>query len=146
MLKSISGSIPAYCSGIRCWAAYCDALGLSVHFPATEDLVIGFANIFTNSQTYLQYVKHRRWAHTFLRMECSWYTNAVKQVQRGAARTPRLIQPKVAASSKLVHTLIKAAMREDDVEVAALMAVARQFLLRVPSEGIPLERGVHIPM
>ena len=116
-----------------------------MHFPATEELVIGFASMFTNSQTYLQYVKHLRWAHASLRMECSWYTNAVKQVQRGAARTPRFIQPKVAASSKLVHTLMKAAMRDGDMEVAALMAVARQFLLRVPSEGIPLEGWFAFP-
>ena len=141
MLRSIPDSIPAYCSGIRCWAAYCDAMGYSVHFPATEARAIGFRSVFTNPQTYLQYVKHLRWAHTFLRMECVWYTAAVKQVMRGAAKTPHAQRVKVAASTRQVNTLVKAAMKDGDTEVAALMAVARQFLLRVPSEGIPLERG-----
>ena len=141
MLRSIAASIPAYCSGIRCWAAYCDAMGRSVHFPATEDLVIGFSSLFTNPQTYIQYVKHLRWAHTFLRLECVWYTKAVRQVERGAARTPVARLPKVAASTRQVHLMVKAAMTSGELEVAALMAVARQFLLRVPSEGIPLEWG-----
>ena len=86
-------------------------------------------------------MKHLRWAHTSLRLECVWYTKAVRQVERGAARNPVARLPKVAASTRQVHLMVKAAMNCGELEVAALMAVARQFLLRVPSEGIPLEWG-----
>ena len=44
---------------------------------------------------------------------------------------------KVALKAKQVDSMIKLAMSNDEKEVAALMAVARQFLPRVPSEGIP---------
>ena len=63
---------------------------------------------------------------------------------RGTARIPTTVQPKVAVTSKQVDALVKAAMDAGEMEVAALMAVALQFLLRLPSEGIPLEReGSH---
>ena len=40
--------------------------------------------------------------------------------------------------------MIKEAIQSEDIQVAALMAIARQFLLRVPSEGLPLQwSGVH---
>ena len=44
-----------------------------------------------------------------------------------------------------VHTLVKAAMREGKVEVAVLMAVARQFLLRGPQKESHLRGGVTFP-
>ena len=54
------------------------------------------------------------------------------------------VRPKAAATSKEFNALVKAAVEHGELEVAALMAVARQFLLRVPSEGIPLEwEGLH---
>ena len=139
MLTAISDSIPAYCSGIRCWAAFCDAMGCSVHFPASEEPIMSFGSIFSTAQTYIQYVNHLRWAHRFLRMDCAWDTDAVKQVRRGAAKTPFIKLPKIAVNSRQVSNLVKAAMASDESAVAALMAVARQFLLRVPSEGIPLQ-------
>ena len=47
--------------------------------------------------------------------------------------------PKISVNSRQVSNLVKAAITSDEWEVAALMAVARHFLLRVPSEGIPLQ-------
>ena len=38
MIQAIDRSIASYVSGIRCWAAFNDAVGNSDHFPATEDL------------------------------------------------------------------------------------------------------------
>ena len=46
---------------------------------------------------------------------------------------------KVALKSKQVDSMIKLAVTNNGKEVAALMAIARQFLVRVPSEGIPLQ-------
>ena len=139
MLASIADSLPAYCSGIRCWAAYCDAMGHKTHFPATAQMVIGWASIFSNPSTYTQYVKHLRWAHGFLHLPCTWETRAVKQVERGLQRSANLPRVKRAVTSKQVHPMITEAVQSDDLQVAALMAVARLFLLRVPSEGLPLQ-------
>ena len=48
-------------------------------------------------------------------------------------------KPKVALKSADVLKLVKAAMAQGAMDFAALMAISRLYLLRVPSEGIPLE-------
>ena len=138
IMQAISRSLPAYGSGVRCWAAFCDAVGVRVHFPATERLVIRYASIFTCAETYQQYLKHLRWAHRFLHMECTWYTDTVKQVPRGAASAAAAKAPKVALVSRQVRDMVGIAMKSGELEIAALLAISRMFLLRVPSEGIPL--------
>ena len=138
MLNAISRSLATYGSGIRCWAAFCDAVGFRVHFPATEQMVVRYSSIFTCADTYQQYLKHLRWAHRLLRMDCSWFTDTVKQVIRGAGNASVGRAPKVALVSKQVRDMVSIAMRSGELEVAALLAIARMFLLRVPSEGIPL--------
>ena len=139
MLAAIANSLPAYGSVIRCWAAFCDAVGCRTRSPATESMAIRYSTIFASADTYEQYLKHLRCAHRFLRLDCVWYTEAVKQVMRGAARTPGGGRaPKVALVSKQVRDMVSIAMQSGELEVAALLAVARLFLLRVPSEGIPL--------
>ena len=77
MLASIQGSIPSYISGIRCWAAFNDSLGRSRHFPVTEESAIQFAAAFHSAATYEQYLKHHRFVHRLLRLDNSWYTQAV---------------------------------------------------------------------
>ena len=144
MLQAISRSLPSYISGIRCWAAFCDSIGLKTHFPAKEEHVIQWSGIFHCSSTYAQYLKHLAFAHRFLRMECTWMTESVKQVKRGASKAQTVIKKKPAVTSRQVRSMIKAAMEEGAWETACLMALARQFLLRVPSEGIPLQwDGTH---
>ena len=61
MSASIQKSAASYSSGLECWAAFCDALGIEVQFPASEELVIRFPPLFHNRTTLQQYVKHLRW-------------------------------------------------------------------------------------
>ena len=52
--------------------------------------------------------------------------------------------PKVAVDSRQTQGMIQLAMQQDNLEMAAMMSVARLFLLRVPSECVPLQwRGLH---
>ena len=138
MLASIQGSIPSYISGLRCWAAFNDSLGRAQHLPVTEGSAIQFAAAFQSAATYEQYLKHLRFAHRLLRLDNSWYTEAVVQVKRGAAKLNGQVRKKVALHSKEVRSMIRLAM-EIDFELAALMAVSRLFLFRVPSEALPLQ-------
>ena len=139
MIRAIDRSLSTYVSGIRCWAAFNDAMGVQIHFPATEDLVLKYASVFANHDTMLQYLKHLRWAHRFLRMPCSWDTPSVRQAVRGLRKNMTAPRPKVALTSETVLKLIRLAEMQGEQEVAALMAISRLFLLRVPSEGVPLE-------
>ena len=103
MIEAISKSASSYSSGLKCWAAFCDALGVRVQFPASEQLVIRFSASFHNKSTLQQYLKHLRWAHRFLRMENAWHTDSVKQVVRGGAKRQATRPVKVAVDSKQVR-------------------------------------------
>ena len=60
MLHAIAKSLPGYGSVIRCCAAFCDAVGSRIHFPATEQMVIRYSSIFTCADKFEQYLKHLR--------------------------------------------------------------------------------------
>ena len=72
MLASIRDSIPAYISGIRCWAAFNDSLGRPQDFPVIEDTAIQFAAVFHSAADYEQYLKHLRFVRRLLRLDNSW--------------------------------------------------------------------------
>ena len=140
MVEAIKGSYQSYCSGLKCYAAFCDALGVCPQFPAIERNAIRFAMLFRNASTAQQYLKHLKWAHRFLRLDCGvWNTESLKQVIRGMGKKGGGAKPKPAATSKQVREMVKEAEAAGDISIAALMVVARHFMLRVPSEGIGLQ-------
>ena len=144
MLATIQASISTYSSGLKCWAAFHDSLGRRQHFPATETMALQFGAIFRNGATYEKYLHHVAWAHRFLRLPTDWFTPSVKQAIRGAKRTPGIIKEKIAIRSKEVQRVIKESVKQGQLEMAALVSIARLFLFRSPSEGIPLEwQGEH---
>ena len=79
MIKAIGRSIPSYISGIRCWGAFCDAMGVHVHFPASSQMAARYVGMFGSFATITQYLKHLRWAHRFLHLDNCWETPTVKQ-------------------------------------------------------------------
>ena len=128
MLASISESLRSYMSGIRCWAAFNDALGDQVHFPATEARVIQWASVFTSGATYEQY----------LRMSNEWYTQAAVQVKKGLCKQQANVRKRIALHKKDVVKMVKL-IEAEEPELGGLLAVARLFLLRVPSEAVPMQ-------
>ena len=63
----------------------------------------------------------------------------MKQCFRGLKKTSTPKCERCFLLSRDVRRIIKVASEHDDMLTAALMAVSRMFLLRAPSEGIPLE-------
>jgi hypothetical protein len=144
MLQAISKSIPSYMSGIRCWAAFCDAMQVECHFPATQSMVLKYTAMFGSHATMMQYLKHLRWGHRFFHLANGWDTPVVTQALNGLRKESRPPRKKLSLVSSEVASIVGVALRHNDRHVAALCAIARLFLLRVPSEGIPLEwSGAH---
>ena len=107
-------------------------------------MVIRFSALFHNKATLQQYIKHLRWGHRFLRLENTWHTDSVRQVIRGGMKRQGVRPPKVAVDSRQAQGMIQLAVQNGNIETAAMMAIARLFLLRVPSECVPLQwRGPH---
>ena len=139
MIKAISRSLPSYMSGLRCWAAFCDAIGCRVHFPATSSMVLRYTAVFASHSTMQQYLKHLRWGHRFLRLDNSWENGSVTQALNGLKKTSAAPRQRLSLVSKDVYKIITEAEEHGDLQTAAMAAVSRLFLLRVPSEAAPLE-------
>ena len=76
-------------------------------------------------------------------MDNNWYTESVVQVRKGAAKRGTQVRKKVALHSREVRDMIKL-VEETEPDIAAIMAIARLYMLRVPSEGLPLQwHGAH---
>ena len=89
-------------------------------------MAIKFVAVFNSASTYEQYLKHLRFAHRLLRLDNSWYSQAVIQVKRGAAKgTPSGLK-KVALPTREVKAVIKLVVDSDPM-LAALMAISRMF-------------------
>ena len=86
MSASIQKSAASYSSGLECWAAFCDALGIEVQFPASEELVIRFPPLFHNRTTLPAICQTPSLGHRFLRPENTWHTGSLRQVVRGGMR------------------------------------------------------------
>ena len=111
ILNSIAKTWISYVSGIKCWAAFCDAIGCSRRFPATESSrILKYAGVFKNAATFAQYLKHLRWAHRVLKMDPSqWSTATVKQAERGLAKAMPPSLPKVALKTVQVREMVRLA-------------------------------------
>ena len=110
-----------------------------MHFPATANMVMRYMSVFGSHSTMQQYLKHLRWAHRFLHLDNTWETSSVKQCMNGLRKNSAPKRLKSSILSGDVRRVVLAAEAMNDLETATLAAVSRLFLLRVPSEGIPLE-------
>ena len=68
-VDAIAGSYQACCSALKCYAAFCDAIGKVPHFPTTEKAITQFTAMFRSAATLEQYVKHVAWAQGFLELD-----------------------------------------------------------------------------
>ena len=138
-IAAIQRSLPAYRSGLRCWAAFCDAIGRKQHLPVKASTVTQFSAMFANTMTLKQYLKHLRWAHRFLDLPITWETPSLTQILRGLSAGDVVPRQKIALPTKVVMKMVKVALDRDAMDVATVMVLSRAFMLRVPSEALPLE-------
>ena len=137
-LQSVEKSLPQVASGLRCWAAFCDATGTR-HFPAGETAVLRHTGIFRCGQTMANYLGRLKLAHKLLREPINFDTPEVRLAGRGIAKTwaPEA-KERLAIRSPLATKLVRLALAEKDEETAVAMAWAYAYLLRVGDECIPL--------
>ena len=100
MVKAIEKSAAACMSGLRCWAAFNDALGCVEHFPAKPEMVEQFVAMFESTATLQQYLKHLRWALRFLHVPNAWDTDSLQQMLLGAKKMPGTRRPRIALTSE----------------------------------------------
>ena len=139
MLETVGKSTGQVASGLRSWAAFCDALGRRAHFPATEDDVMLYTGIFRCGQTLGNYLGHLKLAHRLLGEEVTFDTHRVRTASRGAKKTlGPMRRLGMAIQSPLATRLVRLALSIGENAMAVAIAWAHNFLLRVGDECVPL--------
>ena len=146
IVGSCPKSLPSVVSGIRCWCAFATKALLlgGRELPPTVDGLVAWSSCFRCARTYQNYINH-------VRIGCE-----IMRVSSVATQSPIVKKAKVAIEKRgnftrrepmflgrdLTTKVMRLARREADTTEAMLYLAAFIFLLRVPSEGIPMCRGV----
>ena len=138
VMRSCELSLKSVASGIRCWGTFCELTGRE-HFPPTEEGVLAWSAYFSGGRTFQMYLPHLEKACVLVGHDLSWKTKAVVQAARGLAKAgDRIHEPKPAVSRALFSRMISRCPL-DDAMIQAIW-ISWLFLLRVPSECLPLVR------
>ena len=136
-LQSISKSIPTYCSEIKTFIGFADVLGAIV-FPASEKVIVAFVGIFRNFSSARKYLTAIRYFHTLFGYPITFDGPAVQQVLRGIKAQSPPTKSAPAIPPELSADLVDFAFARGEFELGLAFGFASIFLLRVPSECIPL--------
>ena len=169
-VAAVLGSCPktrsSFRSGIRNWVNFIGALHRSYEcaFPARLDDVLSWSHVFRCVGTWSNYMGYLRTASVALDLPCPAADHpALKHAKIGVLKrmlhtprcaghgfvfaqrqliSPSMFRPKLFLQRSVVLNIVLAADRGiGSVEQAMLWLLAYQFLLRVPSEALPLCRG-----
>ena len=147
-VRAITGSCPkslaSVVSGLRCWLDFaCRVLGRKgQELPPTEDGLVAWSVLFRCSRTYSNYLNHVRIACDLVRVSSeATHCSAVKRATRAIEKRSKFTRRKPRFITRVIlESLVEAAKAEDRLSEAMLYIAAYAFLLRVPSEGLPMCR------
>ena len=114
--------------------------------PTVGQDVEAFIGVFRNPDTAANYLSHLRWSCDHLGLCKAWDTDTVRATLKGARRRKvRLFGGPSGAkhllTKELFQRLVTAADAAGMADTAMLCLVAWHFLLRVQSEGMPMQVG-----
>jgi len=143
-------SLASVVSGLRAWHNF--AVGV-LKYPAdrslpplSDDDVCAFVTLFSSPGTASNYVGYIRWTCHELRVGVSWDTTRVGRTIKGLGKLNiKLLGGTLPQKWRLSQASLQAVVSMADAigspDWAVLALVSWEFLLRVQSEGIPLQHG-----
>ena len=139
ILRQVQDSLKSVASGIQCYASFCDLIQVN-YFPPSTDTVLRWSTLFSPGRSFSHYLAHLPKACQLMNLPLTWITPSVRGVAKGLAnaqdvsfRFDNFIQ------KDLLVRLIRAETLSS--EIGRLFYLAYLFLLRVPSEGLPIRRA-----
>ena len=138
LLRNCDASFMSAAAGIRCWGFSCE-VAARPHFPPTEGGVLARSSFFGAGGSFKIYVAHLEKARLPLGVDASWKSKAVATAGHGLSRAgDRSFPPRPAISGSLLCELVMSRPPQDDLALISL--IGWPFLIRIPSECLPLCR------
>ena len=140
ILEQVRDTMGSVASGVSCYLSFCALLGIAP-FPPSATIVARWSAIFSPGKTYSLYLGHLNKACQLLEIDSSWRTDTVKAIAKGLANKPT---GEERFRNSLTPSLLGRLIRAESWESAfsRLCYVSYLFLLRLPSEALPLTRAL----
>lgn len=150
-LQSQSRSLPSVASGLRLWHAYAVTILNYVpeHSlpPQSSQDVVKFIALFRNAGTAANYISYLKWACVLHGLSLQWYTGQITMALKGLKKQSSdlvagvLVQPNLLDERLVLQLMTLCDSLPGHSEVGTIFLLAWQFLLRGPSEAVPIEWG-----
>ena len=137
-LSSVAASWKSLSSALRTWDTFMTRTApRAPHFPVDSNLLAMYAQVFQNADAFSKYVTHLRTGSRLLGVRPP-SRELASALARGLKRwhVPR---PRASISGHQLLDIIRWCLDSSLVDLARLLVVARQLLLRVESELFPLQ-------
>ena len=140
ILQQVRATLPCVASGLSCYLSFCSLLGIAP-MPPSSTVVQQWGTIFGAGRTFQLYVGHLVKACQLLNIDVSWRDDAVRAVIKGLANKPTRIQ---RFSNSLTPEWLDKLIRLEswESEFALLAYITFLFMMRLPSEALPLRRAL----
>ena len=145
MVRSATGTLPSAISAFSGWAAFADDIlgARGDHLPPSEQGLAAWSQCLRNARTLSNYAGYLRMGSTLLDLDTSGtYGPLVKRAKMAVRKTEAPPPERRAIKADLLRRLVGSATVRGDEKFAMLFLCAYNFLLKVPSEGLPLTVGV----
>ena len=131
-------SLPSVAAGVQCYSAFCDLVG-AAYFPPTYANVKRWGSLFNHGKTFGLYVNHLVKGCQISDIATDW-DNSIRAADKGLQNIQDL---SVKFDNFAPKEIFVALIRHEglDTEIGRLFYVAFIFLLRVQSEGLPMQRA-----
>ena len=141
ILEQVRSSMPQVASGVGCYLAFCSLLAIAPFPPAAES-VARWSAVFKPGKTFGIYLSHLAKACQLMGIDCSWKSNdTVIAVAKGLRNKP---SGKIKFHNSLEPATLNRLVKTEtwSSELAQISYIAFLFMLRLPSEALPLKRAL----
>ena len=140
ILEQVRSTLPCVASGIGCYLAFCSLLAIAP-FPSTTEIVARWRALFKPGKTYSIYLGHLSKACNLMGFDSSWKNEVIHAIAKGLKNKP---SGKNRFHNSLEPPILDRILRHEswNSEFARLCYVTYLFMLRLPSESLPLTRAL----
>ena len=140
ILEQVRLSLPSVASGVGCYLSFCSLLAIAP-FPPTSDTVARWSTVFSAGKTFSIYLGHLSKACQLMNIDCSWRNDTIVAIAKGLKNKP-MARDKFENSldPKILDRIVRAETWAS--EFARICFVTFLFMLRLPSESLPLRRAL----
>ena len=145
LCASCARSIPSVFAGLKCWHAFATKIlkvPAGMELPPSADGLIVWSRCFRSHGTFCNYTSYLKFACVVANVSLdAFHHAALGRAKRGVAAMQGPPKTKKYIRQDILAGIVKLAEREGRRREALLYIISYAFLLRVPSEGLPIVVG-----